>query len=81
MFARGWSSAYALRAHVRWYAGGMKKPTREARVAIKAFDKEEEAWRRAALAEGMNLSTWARRALDRAAEREALQRKQNERWY
>ena len=50
-------------------------------MAIKAFDKEEEAWRRAAQAEGMNLSTWARRALDRAAESEALQRKQNERWY
>ncbi len=66
----------------RWvYAGGMKARTkREARIGIKAFDSEEEGWRAAAAAEGMNLSAWVRRACDRAKVAEELARRRAERW-
>lgn len=59
----------------------MKKPTRDARIAIKAFDSEEAAWREAAQLEGMDLSGWARRALDRARVAEGRERKAREKWY
>lgn len=73
--------ACVQRAPDQWYARRMKKPTREARIGIKAFDSEEEAWREAARQEGMDLSAWARRAMDRAKVAEERERKARERWY
>ncbi len=47
----------------------------------KAFDAEEAAWREAAKLEGMDLSGWVRRALDRARVAEARERRAREKWY
>ena len=69
------------RVHGWVYAGGMNRPTREARIGIKAFDSEEAAWREAAKAEGMDLSAWMRRAADRAKVAEERERKAREKWY
>lgn len=57
------------------------RTTRDARIGIKAFDSEEEAWREAARAEGMDLSAWMRRAADRARQNEERERKAREKWY
>lgn len=45
-------------------------PAEEPRLTIRCSAEERMAWTRAAQAEGMTLSAWVRRALDRTAEDE-----------
>lgn len=47
----------------------MTKPS-GAYLTVRASPEEREAWRRAAEAEGMDLSAWVRRALHRTVEDE-----------